>query len=245
MSKLKISRYETVTLILAAVSIAITIVGSFISGHDWFPSHSSATLKTPTFTGVPSLYLTSQATITPHETTAPFLFVDYFEHGISPVWQGDRMYWKTNIDGKAIIVNSTKAKLLVGDLGWKNYTINFDVTSSEMKFSSYLAAIILRYRDEQNYVEFVVNCDSSIDKSYTAWIYFENGVKNIDSQKSLLCKPYHVKIEVDGSIYSAYLDNNLESSFSNNGYASGLVGILSGDNGGNGVAAFDNFIVLP
>ncbi|HNE03025.1 MAG TPA: SH3 domain-containing protein [Anaerolineales bacterium] len=36
--KTKFSNYETITLVLAILTIVVTIIGFFISGHDWFPA---------------------------------------------------------------------------------------------------------------------------------------------------------------------------------------------------------------
>lgn len=171
-------------------------------------------------------------------------FFDNFNTGFSPQWENTGS-WRREDDMATLKAGVTQGRMVVGDVSWTNYTVEVDVTSGGDDFSSYLAGIVVHYRDEENFVQFVIDCDYP---GNSFWQFVKNGRRyDVPPTDADLpdCTPYHVIVTVQDHTYSAYLNGELISSFNSDLFESGKVGLLSGYNYGEFPAAFDNFTVRP
>jgi hypothetical protein len=176
-----------------------------------YPTHDTPPTS---FSPTPQIVI---ATITPTATPEPStLFFDDFEDGLDPAWEV--------VSGDVVIVNgrlttSGGATLLVGDRSWVNYEVECDSWSSSAYPSNRLW---VRVQDVDDYAYFRWR---GFD---TNWGIMRNGSAQVvpNSESGYIGTGHHlIRVVVSDSEYRAYISGARVSSFIDNRFPDGPVGI--------------------
>ena len=171
---------------------------------------------------------------TPEPTSPPkpaILFEDDFETALSDAWE--------IVSGNPIVVNGTLSAdrdtwLLVGDPTWTNYSVEFQGESAKDHFYEGADIAALRVFDMDNmYAYKWVFVE-------TEWYVVKNGEWNIVPQTYFLeqRKVKNFRFEVKANSIKVYVDGLIESSFFNDEFAKGRIGLFLSKN-----SIIDNFKV--
>ena len=204
---------------------------------------------TPVPTATPLPMHTPVPTPTPEPA---LLFFDDFDAGPKPDWEvlsgkwgmAQGKYTLTDISGSPVSGVS-----VVGDAEWHDYTVEADVSglahgSWEGSGDDGMAAILVRIQDDGRAVGLMV------DRDFLDWEILEGDSWSVVSNTRV--GGYgeagaHIKVEVKGNVYAAHVDGKMITSFSDDRFASGKVGLWlksSHDaSGGSTVPKMDNFKV--
>jgi hypothetical protein len=214
----------------------------------------TATLVPPTATPSPSPTASPTATSTP---SLPLPFFDDFDAGPKPDWvvlsstwgMAGGEYTLTDISGSPVIGIS-----VVGDAGWRDYAVEADIRGLYYPHSypergdpwSSKAAILVRVQDDGRAVGLM------IDERFLDWEILVGDSwsvvpgTRVDSYGE---EGTHIKIEVRGNVFAAYVDGKMITSFSDARFPSGKVGLWLHSSGQLGagdwraVPKIDNFKV--
>jgi hypothetical protein len=163
------------------------------------------------------------------------LWSDDFDGGIDTSWQIAEGEWLV-ANGRLIPANEQGGVILGGDLTWTDYTVDVDLYDSG-EHQQFAGVVMVRVQGRSNYVGFVADCNSG-----TWWEVVRNGQKQeipgTRNDKWMCSSPYHLRITVQGSDYQAFVDGELQSSFTLDVFNAGGIGLQSIDKGS--LAAFDN-----
>jgi len=166
------------------------------------------------------------ATYTPEPTFPPkpaILFEDDFEDGLSNAWEV--------VSGNPIVVNGTLSTdrdtwLQIGDPTWTNYSVELQGESGVDHFHDGPNVVALRMVDMDNmyaYKWVIVEREWSVVES-GEW----NAVPQTYSLKQR--KATNFLFEVKGNAVKVYVDGVLESSFFDNKFNQGRIGLFMAEN---------------
>ncbi len=184
------------------------------------PTHSPSPTALPTATPPPSLALP---------------FFDDFDAGPKPAWEvlsgkwgmAQGKYTLTDISGSPVTGVS-----VVGDSGWRDYTVEADISGLDTQIGGFSgdyihskasrAAILVRIQDDGRAVGLIV------DEYFLDWEILEGDSWTVVS--GTRADGYgeegtHIKVEVRGSVFAAYVDGKMITSFSDDRFPSGKVGL--------------------
>ena len=187
----------------------------------------TATLVPPTATPTPSPTASPTVTSTPEPA---LLFFDDFDAGPKADWEvvsgtwgmaGGR-YTMTDISGSPVSGVS-----VVGDTGWRDYALEADVSGLYFDFhGAYTddskAAILVRMQDDGRAVGLMV------DKRFLDWEILAGDSwtvvpgTRVDGYGE---EGTHIKVEARGNVFAAYVDGKMITSFSDDRFPSGKVGL--------------------
>ena len=157
------------------------------------------------------------------ESTAPLipavLFEDDFDSGLSDAWE--------IVSGNPIVVNGTLSTdqdtwLLVGDPTWTNYSVEFQGESGKDHFYDGADIVALRVFDMDNLYAYKW---VFVERE---WYVVENGEWNIVPQTYFLeqREVSNFRFEVKGDSIKVYIDGIIESSFFDDKFAQGRIGLF-------------------
>ena len=183
---------------------------------------STVTAATPTFSPAPTF--TPQPTPTPtpipvREVALPF--EDNFENGLKPEWRVLSGDWRITGGRLTSLPNGRWSYLLVGDLTWQNYAVEFDFE----KGAPLRIAVLTRVQDLDNCVKF----ELELDDSY--WKLRRGGqdLLLVEGPGTYWHKPSnrrgHLKVEANGHFYRVYYDDELWLDITDDSFSSGQVGL--------------------
>ena len=191
----------------------------------------TATLVPPTPTHSPSPTALPTATSTPEPA---LLFFDDFDAGPKQDWEVTSGTWgmaggkytMTDVSGGSVTGGSATGVSVVGDIGWRDYAVEADV--SGLYFSDWfvsqdsMAAILVRMQDDGRGVGLMIG------EQFLDWEILEGGSWTVVSGTRV--GGYgeggaHIKIEVRGNVFAAYVDGKMITSFSDVRFPSGKVGV--------------------
>jgi hypothetical protein len=151
-----------------------------------------------------------QPTVPPQ---VPASFSDNFDNGASSEWESYLGTWRV-IDGEYTADHTNRPVYsLVGNIGWRDYAVDVDVTSSCQ--AGYPITVLVRSVDAGNGIQMQVTCCS------VKWTLYEYGNSHTIASKEgvgveLLGRCFgdcssswhttHVRVEARGDFYSVYLD---------------------------------------
>jgi len=165
------------------------------------------------------------------------LFEDNFAAGIKPEWnmQGANF---SMVDGA--LSSQGLLNAYMGDNGWTNYAVEFDLTAVGQTFGDHGFELRVRKQDGQNYMTWHLHTVNGCKFRWTSTI---DGTETevVNSWRNGKCTG-HFRIEVDGDSYRTFIDNEQLLHFVNNKFGSGGIGLLSTHNGTSFM--LDNFRVL-
>ena len=186
----------------------------------------TATPRPPTATPAPTPTASPTATSTPEPA---LLFFDDFDAGPKQDWEVISGEWGM-AGGKYTMTNISSGSgtgvSVVGDTEWRDYTVEADVSSlfrpSWNASKDSVAAILVRMQDDGRGVGLM------IDEQFVDWEILEGGSWTVVSGTRV--DGYgeagdHVKVEVIGNVYAAYVDGKMITSFSDDRFPSGKVGL--------------------
>lgn len=189
----------------------------------------TATLVPPTPTHSPSPTASPTATPT-FSLSLPFF--DDFDAGPKPDWEvlsgkwgmAAGKYTLTDISGSPVTGIS-----VVGDSGWRDYAVEADVsglhTSRDYGWGdsrSSMAAILVRVQNDGSAVRLVV------DERFLDWEILEGDSWTVvpgTRVQGYGQKGTHIKVEARGNVFAAYVDGKMITSFSDDRFPSGKVGL--------------------
>ena len=175
------------------------------------------TIMLPTQTQPPP---TSTSTLSPTSPPKPItLFDDNFDQGLSPTWQG--------ISGNPSIVNGMltadqETWLFVGDPSWTNYSVEFEADAGDCMLSWGSNVVAVRVSDMDNMFAYKwADCESFC-------YVVENGTWNEVPHSEF--KPgfemLRFRVNVEGDLITIYVDGQKQTSFFNDKYQQGKVGLM-------------------
>jgi len=190
----------------------------------------TATLVPPTPTHSPSPTALPPATSTP-SLSLPFF--DDFDAGPKPDWEAlsgkwgmaQGKYTLTDVSGSPVTGIS-----VVGDSGWRDYAVEADVSGLDTGHDYYgygdrqssMAAILVRMQNNGSAVGLMV------DERFLDWEILEGDSwtvvpgTRVDGYGE---EGAHIKVEVRGNIFAAYVDSKVITSFSDDRFPSGKIGL--------------------
>jgi len=192
--------------------------------HTPYPTYTPYPTSTPYPTPSP-VEVMVVATPTPFATTPPgLLFFDDFDAGAHPDWE--------TLAGDFVVANgaytpkgtssSDSVIAVTGYPEWRNYIVEIDVSNSE----SYSEAhVLVRVQDAGNFVAF------QVDAWDCEWWVRKNGewekVPNTKTRSDIGWNyDFHqVQVTVEGNKFEAYIDGLKVSSFVDEIFPSGKVGV--------------------
>ncbi len=181
----------------------------------------------------PTASPTLSPTVSPTATSTPepaLLFFDDFDAGPKPDWQvlsgrwgmAGGKYTMTDISGSSVTGISA-----VGDSVWRDYEVEADISGlynnpHQWGNDPSMAAILVRLQDDGKAVGLIVDSrfiewEVVIDDAWTVVPgtqvdgYGEEGT--------------HIKVQVRGNVYAAYVNGKMITSFSDDRFPSGKVGL--------------------
>lgn len=181
----------------------------------------------------------------PTPTLVSSLFEDNFDIGAHPEWQPVQGTWRM-VDGAYGIDESDNrwAYVMVGDLGWQDYVVQVDV-ALRCYGANPKIAVLLRSKDQRDGMQFLA------DPYRIRWNLYRGGQSKeigmsdrgipYDSNCMGSLVKSHLRFEVKGSVYTAYLNDTLVSRVQDGTFATGRVGL--GTPASTNYVRFDNFIV--
>jgi hypothetical protein len=163
---------------------------------------------------------TQSPTNTPPIMPKPeILFEDDFETGLSNAWEV--------VSGNPIVVNGTLSAdrdtwLLVGDSTWTNYSVEFQGESGKDHFYDGADIVALRFLDLDNMYAYKW---VFVERE---WYVVKNGEWNIVPQTYSLKqrKVTDFRFEVKGDSIKVYIDGIIESSFFDDKFSQGRIGLF-------------------
>jgi hypothetical protein len=183
------------------------------------PAHSPSPTTLPTATPTPSLSLP---------------FFDDFDAGPKPDWEvlsgkwgmAGGKYTMTDISGGSVTGVS-----VVGDTGWRDYAVEAEVSGLHYPYYwgddrdeeiSSRAAILVRMQDDGGAVGLM------IDEQFVDWEILEGDSWTVVSGTRVAGygeEGTRIKVEVRGNVFAAYVDGKMITSFSDDRFPSGKVGL--------------------
>lgn len=169
------------------------------------------------------------------DPTPDVLFFDDFEDGMDPAWRMAGDWWISEGWLECRIGMSLKYAYVLEGKEWTDYAIEVDLDPSGGS-----AAIIVRCSEDlQDYVLLIGSY------SWIRWWVFEAGT--LIFQTEIVTPGFfegvsHVRVEVDGNEYLAYVEGLLRSQFTYSGRTHGMPGLAGKSNFGH-EPRFDNFRV--
>lgn len=220
-------RQETELTRIALVSIATQGGATQVS----MASTISAPTSTPYPTNAPQPTYTSYPTYTPIplptiQPTASILlpFEDNFDSGLSDNWKTLTGTWRM-VNGKLTADPSDQPSIiLVGDDNWSNYVVDVDVFNYDWNYS---VGIIVR-ASQGKYMVFQTNCCEA------NWIFANGASESIiahSDERGLTFSGFsgfaknHIHLEVNGQMYTAYIDGKLYLQVQDSSLSNGKVGL--------------------
>jgi len=169
------------------------------------------------------------------DTDPSVMFFDDFESGLDPAWRMAGDWWISEGWLECRIGPSLKYAYVLDGKEWTDYAIEVDLDPSGGS-----AAIIVRCSEDlQDYVLLIGSY------SWIRWWVFETGT--LISQTEIVTPGFfegvsHVRVEVHGNEYLAYVEGLLRSQFTYSGRTHGMPGLAGKSNFGH-EPRFDNFRV--
>jgi len=173
----------------------------------------------PTDTTAP----TDTPTIAP--TLIPLPFQDNFNNGLNPMWNQLTGTWRV-INGQLTAdPDDSWSRILVGDTRWTNFRVDVDVFNYDWNYQ----VEVIAHATPQGFISFRTNGDgsswmlhkigsdeetiASLDKGGLTFSGFDGYAKN------------HIRLEVNGNTYSAYVDGQLYLQVTDPTFPSGQAGL--------------------
>jgi hypothetical protein len=148
--------------------------------------------------------------------------------------------WRVTNGAITTITRNQWSYIFVGDSSWQNYSIDVDFSGDLM----YPIAIVARAQDMNNLVQFQLELDNSY------WIVRQKGerLELVKGDGTYWHTPSnrrgHIRVEVRGNFFTAYLDNELWLSITDSTFQYGKVGLGTYcDNEYYNCTTFDNLAV--
>ena len=235
----KNDRFRSLKTIWRVISIVAIIFSGYMIYDRFFgtpPTQSASTAEEPGIDREEIVVVDTQSTpaeeiqpaANPTESSVPesitppkpaVLFEDNFDAGLSEVWE--------LVSGNPIVVNGTLSAdrdtwLLVGDPTWTNYSVEFQGESGKDHFYDGADIVALRVFDMDNMYAY-------------KWVFVErelyvveNGEWNIVPQTYFLKqrKVSNFRFEVKGDSIKVYIDGIIESSFFDDKFTQGRIGLF-------------------
>lgn len=247
--------FSVVGVVFTIIGAIVTIIALFyprqlaVIVENVLPTATPIVITLPTPTPIVTTLPTPTAvptSPTPSPTAVPLPFKDDFDTGLRPEWQALQGTWRM-VDGTyaADETDHQWAYTMMGDLVWQDYAVEVDVATGCVGGEH--IALLLRSKDRSEGVQLQAN--------YTEmkWVLYHNGQsKEIavadkglpwDCSGVVPSRISHLRLEVKGNIYSAYLDGELVSRVQDDTFVAGRVGL--GTTYSSDVVRFDNFVVAP
>jgi len=155
-------------VVLLSILSSIFGIVTFLSGKNfpdlfYIPPTSTDNPITVSFTPTHQIFPTI-------DTLLPY-FEDDFENGLKSEWLGDIDNWFYN-DGKVVIKDGYRAIIVTGEMDWVDYTVEVSAQSDMPINSTYIAGVVVRYQDYNNYLAFVLDCDNN---GSVYWLFKKDG----------------------------------------------------------------------
>jgi len=179
-------------------------------------------------------------------------FSDDFDAGPKPDWDVLPGKWGM-ARGKYTLTDISSSPVtgvsVVGDAEWHDYTVEADVSglahgSWEGSGDDGMAAILVRIQDDGRAVGLMV------DKDFLDWEILDGDSWTVVSNTRVGGygeSGAHIKVEAKGNVYAAHVDGKMITSFSDDRFPSGKVGLWLGPSGYTfqwlAVPKIDNFKV--
>lgn len=178
---------------------------------------------------------------------ADLLWADDFEDGIGDSWSivfGD---WRTSNGYLVPSDDATNSLIVGGDSDWTDYTVSVDIDQFSRLY--YAGGVLVRVQDSQNFMR--ATAYDSVMTHGTVWkIVVDGEVRDIagtDVSRPMGRPPYNLTIRVNGPKYELYVNGELQSSFTDNTFSQGYIGLQSygyqGLPSSPHLAGFDNLVV--
>lgn len=214
------------------------------------PSPGPTCAPCPTVAGVdvtctPALTCPTCETPTPSpvpEARMSLPFEDTFNEGPRPEWEVLQGTWRMVDGAYGTDEEAQWSYVMVGDPGWQDYGIEVDVAGRHLGTTKAIAFFV-RTEDLNSGMRF------DIDPWSARWVLHQDGaVTEIAKSEGRL--PYgstskwvvsRLKVEVQGTMYSVYLNGQLVSRIQDDTFASGRVGLATYRSSDK--VRFDNFVV--
>lgn len=210
------------------------------------PTQSSSPSQTPLLTQV----VETEEPVQEAPTAIPLPYVanelpwsDDFDSSLSPAWLQVDGVWSTN-NGR-LGPGDSGGKIVGGNPLWDDYSLSLDVYSRQQGpiGRGHTTRVLVRMLDMRSYASFVIDCEEGTWWEITRMGQTEVVVGTLSST-DLACAEFHLELRVVEDLYEAYVNGELQSSFSDGLFSSGFIG-LSTDNKAflGGVMDFDNLVV--
>lgn len=191
----------------------------------------------PTYTALAPQILVVTATQPPaSETPTPgVLLEDRFDPRPNEDWDTVLGEWRV-VDGHFTTdVSGGWRRAFIGDPGWSNYAVDVDVW-----IPCDPVQVLVRVNDD-GYLAFELNIAG------TSWRLFSGGNEQIlatnSNGHSRLGSVYHLRIESDQDIFTAYLDGLKVHQLQDAAFSQGRAGLAFRTHGTCDTTWFDNFVV--
>ena len=164
--------------------------------------------------------------------SADYLFRDDFETGLSNAWQAEDGEWHM-VNGRLQAVSGHPASIMVGEAGWRDYTIEMKIGGLQNTITGALQYLetdpnifIIGVRNSEKGSYFFAlanhNQDCSLLNENDTKITFYEGEEYIEEDETHL-----VRVSVEGNIISLFVDGRTICSFSDNTLQTGKVNLAS------------------
>ena len=179
--------------------------------------------------------------------TGLVLWQDDFEQGVGESWSIVLGDWRVTNGYLVPTDEETNSIIVGGDPAWDDYTVQADI--QQFSRSYYSGGILVRMQDPENFMR-VRTFDSILSKGIY-WEIVQNGESKIipgtEVSRSMNHPPYQIKVVVTGNLYEVYVDGERQSSFTDNTFSNGYIGLQSfgylGLPSNPHMAGFDNLLV--
>lgn len=185
---------------------------------------------------------TPAPTVTPRPIEVALPFEDNFDQGPKEEWEVLQGTWRMVDGAYGTDERFEWSYVVMGDPGWQDYSIEVDVAGRGLGTTKAIAFLV-RTKDLNTGMRFYID-------PWSAWwaLHQDGTAREIAKSEGRL--PYgmtnkwvisRLKVEVEGTIYSVYLNGQLISRIQDDTFASGRVGLATYRSSDE--VRFDNFLV--